>query len=108
REVDAESIETHFFYDGAGNLIQQINAAGTGDAFVIDYDYDDRNREKERVVNGLAIYLTEYFDDGTVEKVTDPRGNETTFTYDELKRVITETNGAGEIHASLHDGDGRL
>ncbi len=86
-----------FEYDAAGNVTAIINANGNRTA----YEYDDLNR-LTRIIeadpDGPGGPLTSpvssfsYDKNGNVTRITDARGNSTTYDYDSLDRRIHVTD----------------
>ena len=81
RMVDPENIAfLQNIYDGAGRIVEQIDAVGSHSYF----SYDDGNRR------------TTY---------TDNLGNKTVYTYDDLKRIINITDALNQTEGWAYDAD---
>lgn len=52
--------------------------------------------------------MTEYDALGRVVSLTDPVGNQTTWTYDDVGRLSSDTNDLGGIRSYAYDDAGRL
>ena len=122
-----ESPHTYFGYDAVGNLWYETDPLGSGPGdpdHTTWYRYDDLNRQTE-VIDALdadpADYrdpndsfsplhptITTYDAAGNVFTVTDPENNTTTFGYDDLDRLSSETNELGDIRDYDYDIAGNL
>lgn len=102
----------------------------TPDGIVVTYVYDSRRRvisgtkgadtqtytyptstERERTVtyteNGKVNEVTYDTHTGTVPRKVDPNGGVTTYTYDKLKNVTSETDQFGRTNAYTYDDKSR-
>ncbi|WP_379551794.1 LysM peptidoglycan-binding domain-containing protein [Qipengyuania sp. DGS5-3] len=78
---------SYFVYDGAGRKTYDIRGHGTPERADTRYFYD-----------GL----------GNVTTVQDPNGKNSTFTYDETGRVLTETNSEGGVTSYEYNAFGEV
>lgn len=82
--TDPDGVVTEYEYDQYGNTTDVTFASGTSDEATKSWTYDS-----------YGYFLTE----------TDERGNTTTYTYDDLHRVLTMTSpdpdGAGGVAATV-------
>ncbi|WP_432199761.1 polymorphic toxin-type HINT domain-containing protein [Erythrobacter sp. W53] len=78
---------SYYVYDGAGRKTYDIRGHGTAERADTRYFYD-----------GL----------GNVTTVQDPNGKNTTFTYDETGRVLTETNSEGGVTSYEYNSFGEV
>jgi RHS repeat-associated protein len=103
---------TRYAYDASGNRIAMTDANG----IVTRYEYDALNRLIAVVENyrpGQAAdaqtnVRTEYAYDanGNRVRIRDANGHETTFTYDELNRLVVERDPLGNTWQYQYDNVG--
>ena len=105
-------------YDKAGNVteVRRYDAAPSPDMLLQreTYSFDARNRRY--LVSALrkdpsttfsdATTTTERFKTGTVKKVTNPRGKDTTYTYDAAWRLTKTTDAMGNEFSNSYDANG--
>ena len=75
----------------------------------IEYTYDDHGRLVSIVegTGGNSRTTALVFNlEGFLEQVTDALGNSTTYTYDPVGRVLTETLPTGQVLTYAYDADG--
>ncbi|UDQ98297.1 RHS repeat-associated core domain-containing protein [Lentisphaerota bacterium WC36G] len=92
RETDQSGVSTRFEYDEMGRLAKVIkpqveNSSGTMTTPEWNYDYNQY---------------------GQMEKITDPLGRETTFTYDEYGRQLSRTLPMGQTESQEYNTLGQL
>ena len=124
-KTDAKSQTVSFTYDNR-NRVTNINAPGTSDdvtigydptghvtsmtnstiAFAYDYDANYRLVEKEDTTNSLAVEY-EYNSRNLRTKMTDPSNQETTYSYNELNRLVEMNDAQSETYEFEYDKDGR-
>jgi RHS repeat-associated protein len=120
RIVDTRGAVTLMTYDGNGNLIEKIEAAGTpiartnswvynrlnqllrrvdGRGNLMDYEYDLRGNLVREYDPSQPSYQTFYAYDarGNRISVTNALGHVTRFGYDASDRLIAETNALGHV-----------
>jgi RHS repeat-associated protein len=108
---DSAGIEEHFYYDDAGNIVQQVDSNGKSTYVSYADKYTDtinRNSaafptlvsKKPVSTESLTHEVeTEYdFNTGLPAKVFDPRDIETRFTYDLFGRNLSTTELIGPPH----------
>jgi RHS repeat-associated protein len=128
RDVDARGAVTLRTYDGNGNLIERIDAAGTDIARTNRWEFDAANRMVRRIdgrgnrmdsaYNDADRLVREFDPDNPAYQTLygyDARGNRTsttnalgyvtTYGYDALDRQVAETNALG--HVSLYTYQGK-
>ena len=107
------AVTTVWHYDAAGN----INQSDRPDGHYETKGYDALNRmiwhSVPRQVPGQqgTIYLRtnyEYDPSGTIHKITDPKGDYTTFAYDDSDRKMTMTYRNGQTQQWTYDNVGNL
>ncbi|MEV4760629.1 LamG-like jellyroll fold domain-containing protein [Micromonospora sp. NPDC049559] len=113
---------TSYAYDAKGNRTTATDALGrvTTTAYTdgttvaaLDGGYAPAGLPMTVTTPGGAKQSVVYYRSGDVAKVTDPAGKVTTFTYDGLGRVLTETEASDSDPAGLttsyrYDGLGRV
>ncbi|MFH1147302.1 MAG: RHS repeat-associated core domain-containing protein [Pseudomonadota bacterium] len=112
KKIDERGIVTTYQYDG-GNLLRQVDAAGTNAERITEYTYDsDGNRLTIKQVGDVntpdAVTVMTYDTTGNVESITDPEGNTSWFTHDIMGHILTKTDGRGKIWSYEYDGKGQL
>jgi RHS repeat-associated protein len=90
---------TRYEYDGRGNLVRTVDAAG-GET---SYSYDDYGRLSSITDPAGGITRYEYNDRGLLSRVTDPNGGATSYSYDSRGSVISETDPEGRTTAYRYD-----
>ncbi|MHB9048515.1 MAG: RHS repeat-associated core domain-containing protein, partial [Pirellulales bacterium] len=97
-------------YDGVGNLktVKALSSNGNDDdGFTTTYEYDALGN---LILATDAVGHTHYSYDGVGNRLTliDPDNNQTTWTYDGLNRVKTETNQLTLARQFEYDAAGNL
>jgi RHS repeat-associated protein len=105
--TNAKAQVTEFLaYDGAGRVLQQMDANNV----VTDLEYHPRGWMTRRIVRGSdpaselddAITRIDYFPTGLVQRVTQPDGAHTDYTYDAAHRLTAITDALGNrMHYTL-------
>ena len=115
--INERGIKTQYRYDGKGNLIEQIDAAGTPAASTTTYIYNSLGQLTEQnnpasATTPAAKWQYEYDGKGNRTKVIDPLNHETTYTHDVLGNVLTLTNALtnalSKVWTSTYDAAGNL
>jgi RHS repeat-associated protein len=119
--TDALGFVSRTKYDDAGRVVATIDPRWDGtsadDPYVTAYVYDLAGRQKtllqppiKQVVGPDARPDTQYFYDqlGNVNKIIDPRLNETTYLYDERNRLNTVTNAQNKTATTIYLETGEL
>ncbi len=114
----ARFLVTRFEYDEVGNRVAQYDAmAGPGNERDTRFAYDALGRMTQKTyppdVNGHRDVETYTYDANGNRLTKAVGGVTTTYTYDAMNRVLSETpsgSGAGteSIHYTYQDGGGRL
>lgn len=112
QEVVTTRPETQFYYDNNGNLIKQIEGAGTADARTTEYQYDAANRQTIILLPGYysqsegKVYFAAAT--GRVRQVK-------TVTYNALGLAVAQSDNMGSEKASdwhnsykIYDRTGRV
>ncbi len=115
--IEAEGKVLTFEYDPVGNQIRETLTGGTGFLpRVTERRYDELNRRVEvtRIVDGQRL-TTRFFLDGQGNQIRfeDTLGRQTSYTYDELNRLIETVEpeyapGKRKISSLLLDGEGKI
>ncbi|GAB3851099.1 hypothetical protein GCM10028801_00010 [Nocardioides maradonensis] len=92
-------------YDGAGN--RTLETAATTITTTYGYDKDDELTSVQYSGYNPPNVTYSYNPDGTRATMTDPTGT-TTYSYDNLGRVTSVTNGAGKTVSYSYDLDNRV
>ncbi|MDQ0271353.1 DNRLRE domain-containing protein [Cytobacillus purgationiresistens] len=98
--VDRAGREESFEYDLMGNLVKEKNSLGQQTT----YEY---NEWGQRVYTKLPAVTITHYKNESVDKVEDKQTQLYT-EYDELGRVIKETDENGNVLAQEYDGYGRV
>ncbi|HMP76410.1 MAG TPA: RHS repeat-associated core domain-containing protein [Kiritimatiellia bacterium] len=141
--IDERGVETHFVYDddnrlatvrdalgrvtsyeygrspsassgcgGCGSHAGTISRTIAPDGKTIEYGYDRSDkRTNEVIAAGTAdesVTTWTYDEVGRLKTQTDANGNLHTWVYDPAGRVIAETNAAGNVTAYSYDPEGNL
>ncbi|MGL5002088.1 MAG: hypothetical protein ACRDAM_04050, partial [Casimicrobium sp.] len=131
RRTDERGIQTLYQYDARGNLLRMIEAAGTNDARLTEYTYDQfgqrltMTRRANAVVGGDtaatvaaatvaadanndATTTYTYDQYGNLTSMTDPEGNLTQHTaFDVMGNVKTKTDARNTLNEFEFDALGR-
>ena len=98
-------------YNGHGNLIQEYRYSNNGGGRKINYEYETNGIRLKKVINPLILPTNYTYNTyGRLEKETDNRGNETTFTYDNMGRQATVSQPGGFVTTTAYNwgSDGAL
>ena len=98
--VEAENLlsEVHYTYDTHGNVLSEMSASYGGTAFrgpTYSYDTQGRFLLSETDATGLTTSYSGYNIFGKPTTVTDPRGNVTSYTYDNWGNLTSVTHPDG-------------
>lgn len=94
-------VDEFLAYNPHGQLLSKTAADGLQTAFT----YDNMGRVLTSTVDGLTTTFTRD-SRGVVTKVVRPEGAEVSYTYDQYRRVVTETDMAGNVKTiSYHPND---
>jgi RHS repeat-associated protein len=109
-QTDALGKTTTVSYDKVGNIVRVKNAKNQ----ITAYTYDALGNVLTQTLPSLGgsegggTYTYTYDGKGNVLSVTDPIGNQQTFTWNEKNKLLTQTNGAGETTTYDYDAKGNL
>ncbi|WP_405118179.1 RHS repeat-associated core domain-containing protein [Pseudomonas leptonychotis] len=111
--INERGIKTQYRYDGKGNLIEQIDAAGTPAASTTTYAYTPLGQQTEQnnPVSGstpAAKWQYQYDGKGNRTKVIDPLNHETLYSHDAQGNVLTLINALNKVWTSTYDAAGNL
>jgi RHS repeat-associated protein len=117
-ETDELGIKTQYQYDTRGNLTKKIEAAGTADERVTEYQLNSLGqttqvtRKGRTEANGTvtpdATWQIEYDALGQISKTTDPEGNVRQYAYDRTGNLARFTDPRGNATRYDVDADGKL
>ncbi|UUY07326.1 RHS domain-containing protein [Pseudomonas sp. J452] len=114
-EISERGIKTQYRYDGKGNLIELIEAAGLPEETRTGYRYnalgqlegEDRPGD-EAAQTPAASWNYGYDGKGNRNLTRDPLNYETRYTHDVLGNVLSVTNALEKTWASTYDAVGNL
>ncbi|MET4726717.1 YD repeat-containing protein [Lysobacter enzymogenes] len=108
---DANGARSYFFYDGEGQLAAQVDGTGT----VSEYTRDALGRVVLTRVYATGVDTAAWLVDGKVVKTLDQirpatsaDDREAAVGYDDLGRVLSETDALGVVTRHVYDALGRL
>jgi RHS repeat-associated protein len=101
---DTLSHESHFSYDGAGNIVSQIDKEGK----TTGYDYDGLGRISRMVDAKGNSTLFAYDRRDNLIRLEDAKGQVTNFEYDKNNRLKKEIRPMGEETLYSYDAAGNL
>jgi len=96
---------TAYLYNGFGQMTQITDPTGR----VVALAYNAANYRLNRRVNPAGLNLTTTYGHnayGDINAVTDPRNNQTTYTYDEQRRLTQISAPLGSTTKNVYDLDG--
>ncbi|MRR57813.1 MAG: hypothetical protein EG824_06330 [Deltaproteobacteria bacterium] len=91
---DGQTYTTDYVYDEAGNL-RRIDPSHGGLADTIRFYHDSFGRKVKSYDADRGIWQFAYDAVGNLNWQKDARNIETSFTYDELNRIVSKSNAAG-------------
>ncbi len=104
--TDEAGVRTVYERDAKGNLLRSIEAAGTSDERITQYQLDATGRptlvtRKGRVeatgtVTADAVWQLSYDDQGLVRQTIDPMGRVRQYVHDRAGNTVSYTNPAGQ------------
>ncbi|AOX99689.1 RHS repeat-associated core domain-containing protein [Jeongeupia sp. USM3] len=117
-EVDELGVKTQYQYDGKGNLLKKIEAAGLPEQRVTEYQVNSQGkvvkatRKGRTEANGTmtpdAIWQLGYDVLGQINQSTDPEGNIRQYRYDRAGNLVQYTDPRGSVTRFEVDADGNL
>ncbi|MFC1855555.1 RHS repeat domain-containing protein, partial [Thermodesulfobacteriota bacterium] len=110
---DANGNKTGYAYDTLGRKISTFNYYDAENYYETSYTYDNLNRlwTETKAANlpspddRKTTY--KYFDDGSIDTITDPTGATYSYQYNEMGQVINENDFDGRQTTSGYDKAGR-
>jgi RHS repeat-associated protein len=102
--LDTETVETNYTYDGTGNLIEKTDGEGN----ITLYQYDGRNRLTTVTDPDRKTTIYTYDDRDNLITLTDGENHTTAFEYDRNNRLTKETRPMGEETTYQYDENGNL
>ena len=116
--TDELGIKTQYQYDGKGNLLKKIEAAGQPEERITEYEVNalgqitKATRKGRTEANGSvtpdALWQIEYDPLGQISKTTDPEGNLRQYTYDRAGKLVVYTDPKGNTTRYEVDATGNL
>jgi RHS repeat-associated protein len=114
RMSDPRGSVSAYRYDDRGNLVEKVEAVGTGAERTTTYTYDQYGQLLSATMEGDA--LTEaatttltYDASGNIASITDPEGNRTEFLeYDAMGNMLRMQDARGNVWSFAYDALGRL
>jgi YD repeat-containing protein len=113
KEIDERGIIKEYTYDDTGNMTRKVEAAGTADERITEYTYDSYGNQltEKRVGDANTVETTTtmaYDASGNMTSITDPEGNITQFTNDNMGNVLTKEDARGKVWTYEYGAMGRL
>jgi len=103
KTIDPLNNATTFTYVARGDLVSRRDALGR----VTQLAWNVTNLKVAQSMDALGNATTDAYDlAGNLAKVTNPRGFNTTFTYDNFNRRTVDTDALGNQTRYAYDGDG--
>ncbi|MDP3689321.1 MAG: hypothetical protein Q8R64_17215, partial [Sulfurimicrobium sp.] len=117
-KTDELGIKTQYQYDARGSLIKMIEAAGTAEERITEYQVNAQGlrtrvtRKGRTEANGTvtpdAVTQNEYDAQGQIAKITDPEGNVRQFQYNRAGNLVKATDPRGNVTHYETDAGGNL
>ncbi len=117
-EIDEAGVKTQYEYDSKGNRTKRIEAAGTPDQRVTEYEVNSLGqtvkftRKGRTETNGTvtpdAVWLIEYGTQGQITQTTDPEGAVRQYAYDIAGNLLSYTDPLGHVTRYDVDANGNL
>ena len=117
-ETDEVGVKTQYQYDAKGNRRRLIEAAGTADERVTEYQVNSfgqptrLTRKGRTEANGTvtpdAVWQMEFDGQGQVQKITDPEGGVRRYVFDRAGNTSAFTDARGNITRFEVDANGNL
>jgi RHS repeat-associated protein len=110
--TDVNDLTTYTF-DPMRRLKQIDGPPGTSIQTIYTYDLDGllRKTQRQEIVQGAPVLRVEqrdYFNTGDLQVLTDPKGNQTLYTYDQLGRRALVTDPDGDRIGTVYDAAGQV
>ncbi|WP_298333308.1 LysM peptidoglycan-binding domain-containing protein [uncultured Erythrobacter sp.] len=99
-----ERADTHYYYDGIGNISSVEDPNGN----ITTFTYDERGRVLTETNPEGGVTAYEYNAFGEVVKATDPRGNSTYSYYDSLGRVTHVVDAENHVTETAYTTFGEV
>ncbi|MCW8199631.1 hypothetical protein D8B23_14675 [Verminephrobacter aporrectodeae subsp. tuberculatae] len=117
-ETDELGVKTKYEYDAKGNLLKTVQAAGTAEERVTEYEVDARGRitratrkgrtESNASVTPDASWQVIYDAHGQIGQITDPQGKQHHYLFNRLGWLLQYTDPKSNIWRYTYDADGNL
>ena len=112
-DTDEAGVRTQYQHDSKGNLLRVLQAVGTAEERVVDYEVNAlgqittltyRGRtESNGTVTADAIWNIEYDASGQIDRITDPEGGVQIFVFDRIGNLARYTDA--NSHATRYETD---
>lgn len=116
--TDASGVRTEYQYDAKGNLTKRIEAVGTPDARVTEYEVTPLGQITKIIAKGRteangtltpdAVTALAYDSAGNVKEIKDPEGSVRRFQHDRLGNVVMTIDPRGFTTAFEVNAEGLL
>ena len=117
-EIDEAGVKTEYQYDAKGNLLKKVEAAGTADQRVTEYEVNGLGQvvkvtlkgrtEANGTVTADATWQLEYDSAGLVKKTIDPEGHTRQYMYNRTGNLVSQTDPRGNTISYEVDTAGNL
>ncbi len=111
--VDENGVVTRYEYDAAGNLVRSIEAAGSADERVTEYERDAYGqplvvRVVADAVTAETVTTFSYDAFGNPVRQVEPEGEVNEYTWDATGALLSHRDGRGKLWSYRRDAAGRL
>lgn len=117
-DTDELGIKTRYEYDSKGNLLKKIEAAGTADERIFEYETNSLGQvtkftlkgrtETNGTVTADAVWQIEYDSQGEIKKTIDPEGAVRQYSYDRVGNLVSYTDPLNRTTRYEVDAAGNL
>ena len=113
--TDELGFKTQYQYDTVGNLVKTIQAAGTPDERITEYERDSKGlarritRKGRTESNGTttpdAVWQIEYDAQDNIRQTIDPEGHKRSYVFNRVGDLVKYTNPQGQSWTYTYDAD---